>query len=117
MATILDLFKSRKTEIYGGVGGQTFIESQGAINIPRKAALLASSPNAVGALIGNEIGGLVKGSSDRPSDLVFKDKKFFSKPVIISPRAISRGLKYAFDTADGETNDYYIKNNLNHLLF
>lgn len=109
MATILDLFKSRKTEIYGGVGGQTFIESQGAINIPRKAALLASSPNAVGALIGNEIGGLVKGSSDRPSDLVFKDKKFFSKPVIISPRAISRGLKYAFDTADGETNDYYIK--------
>jgi hypothetical protein len=111
MATILDLFKSRKTEIYGGEGGKVFIESQGLINIPRKAALLASSPNAVGALIGNEVGGLVKGSADRPSDLVFNSNKALSKPVIISPRAISRGLKYAFDAGPGEVgpDGYYVK--------
>lgn len=105
MATILDLFKSNKTEIYGGVGGQTYIESQGIVNIPRQTALLASSPNSIGGLIGNEVGGLVKGSADRASDTIFKGKEAFRKPLIINPGAVTRGLRYAVE----EGEEYYIK--------
>ena len=51
MATILDLFKSQKKDIYGK-SNNIRIESRGLINPPRGAALLASSPNALADLIG-----------------------------------------------------------------
>lgn len=105
MATILDLFKSRKEEIYGGEGTSLFIESQGVVNVPRKSALLASSPNAIGGLIGNEVGGLLKGSANRVSDTIFKGKESYRKPLIINPAAITRGLRYAVE----EGEEYYVK--------
>ncbi len=56
MATLKDLFKSKKKELYGLSSG-AIIESRGLINPPRGAALLTSSPDAIADLIGNQIGG------------------------------------------------------------
>ena len=53
MATLLDLFKSQKKDLYGK-SENIRIESRGLINPPRGAALLASSPNALADLIGNQ---------------------------------------------------------------
>jgi hypothetical protein len=80
MATIQDLFKSQKKELYGKTD-DIRIESRGLINPQRGAALLASSPNAVADLIGNQIGGAIGGSANRPSDTIFKGKGVFNKPI------------------------------------
>lgn len=80
MATISDLFKKNQKDIYGTVDNIR-ISSHGLINIPRAAALLTSSPNPLGDLIGNQIGGALGGSANRPSDTIFKSNKFFAKPV------------------------------------
>lgn len=98
--TILDLFKSRQTELYQNEGSKLFIDTKGLINVPRAAALAASSPTAIGALIGNEIGGTLKGTADRPSDTIFRNNKFFSKPVSLFP-GVTEGIE------PGES--YYIK--------
>ena len=84
MATLKDLLKSREEEIYG-ISGTALIESKGLVNIPRQAALLASSPNAIADLIGNQIGGALGGSAKRPSDTIFKDNLPFTKPVSVVP--------------------------------
>ncbi len=104
MATLLDLFKSQKKELYGK-SENVRIESRGLINPPRGAALLASSPNALADLIGNQIGGALKGSANRPSDTIFKNNTPFSKPISLFKS--QDGLKRAIekDTA------YYIKKN------
>lgn len=80
MATISDLFKKNQKDIYGQVD-DIRITTHGLVNIPRAAALLTSSPNPLGDLIGNQIGGALGGSANRPSDTIFKSNKFFAKPV------------------------------------
>ena len=101
MATIEELFKSRKKEVYGTIG-KSIIDSRGLINPPRKAALLASSPKATADIIGNQISGVLKGSANRPSDTIFKNNNNFSKPVTLNPLV---GLKEAVEAGQS----YYIK--------
>jgi len=79
MATIQDLFKSQKKELYGKENIR--IESRGFINPPRLAALITSSPNKIGDIIGNQVGGALGGSANRPSDTIFKGTAFFRKPI------------------------------------
>ena len=110
MAQIIDLFKSAtknpiSNEIYGNDASR--IESRGLVNIPRKAALLASSPNSVADLIGNQISGVLKGSANRPSDTIFKDNKPFSKPITIL-NGLPIGAKEANDRIEVGT-EYYVK--------
>jgi|LakMenEpi03Aug12_release.lakeMendotaPanAssembly.Ray.scaffolds.fasta_scaffold311655_2 hypothetical protein len=102
MATLLDLFKSQKKNLYGK-SENIRIESRGLINPPRAAALLTSSPNALGDLIGNQIGGALGGSANRPSDTIFRGNSFLSKPISLF--RTQSGLKRAIeaDTA------YYVK--------
>ena len=102
MATIKDLFKKQNKDLYG-LKGKLFIESRGLINAPRAAALLTSSPNALGDLIGNQIGGALGGSANRPSDTIFKNNTFFSKPISLGKTR--RGLQ---DAIEKETN-YFVK--------
>jgi hypothetical protein len=80
MATILDLFKSKKTELYGKLDNVR-IESRGLLNPPRGAALLASSPNALADLIGGQIGGAIGGTANRPDDTIFTNASFLAKPI------------------------------------
>lgn len=102
MATIRDLFKKQNKDIYG-LSGKAIIESKGLINPPRGAALLTSSPDALADLIGNQIGGILKGSANRPSDTIFKNKTPFAKPITLGKT--QRGIK---DAIQPDT-DYYIK--------
>jgi hypothetical protein len=102
MATLLDLFKSQKKDLYGK-SENIRIESRGLINPPRAAALLTSSPNALGDLIGNQIGGALKGSANRPSDTIFRGNSFLSKPISLF--RTQSGLRNAVE-AD---TSYYIK--------
>jgi len=102
MATIKDLFKQQNKDLYG-LKGKLFIESRGLINAPRAAALLTSSPDALGDLIGNQIGGALGGSANRPSDTIFKNNTFFSKPISLGKTR--RGLQ---DAIEKEIN-YFVK--------
>lgn len=87
MATIKELFKSQKKNLYG-LSGTILIESRGIINAPRGAALLTSSPNAIADLIGNQIGGAFGGNPNRVSDTIFQNNKVFSKPItLLAPTA------------------------------
>lgn len=101
MATIQDLFKSQKKDIYGS--DEIRIESRGLINPPRGAALLTSSPNAIADLIGNQIGGTLKGSANRPSDTIFSGTGVFSKPISLGKT--QQGLKNAIEPG----KDYFVK--------
>lgn len=82
MATIQDLFKSQKKDLYGKLGNIR-IESRGFVDVARSAALLTSSPNKLGDLIGNQLGGALGGSANRPSDTIFKGTAFFRKPITL----------------------------------
>ena len=105
MATLQDLFKSKKKDLYG-TSENIRITSLGLINPPRGAALLTSSPDALADLIGNQIGGALRGSANRPTDTIFSSKTPFSKPIsLFKTRA---GLQTA---VDGSKKDYYIKDN------
>ena len=103
MATIRELFKSQNKDLYG-LSGKIFIESRGLINPPRGAALLTSSPDAIADLIGNQIGGALGGSANRPSDTIFKNKTPFSRQIsLLAPTtALLRD-------AVSENGVYYIK--------
>ena len=102
MATIKDLFNKQNKDLYG-LSGKAIIESRGLINPPRGAALLTSSPNALADLIGNQIGGALKGSANRPSDTIFKNNTPFSKPISLGKTR--RGLQ---DAIEADSN-YFIK--------
>jgi hypothetical protein len=102
MATLLDLFKSQKRDLYGLSGG-AIIESRGLINPPRGAALLTSSPDTLADLIGNQIGGALKGSANRPSDTIFRNNTPFAKPISLFKT--QNGLKRAID----KDTAYFIK--------
>ena len=102
MATVSDLFKQQNKEIYG-LSGKAIIESRGLINPPRGAALLTSSPSALGDLIGNQIGGALGGSANRPSDTIFKGKSFIDKPISLFKT--QQQLKNAIEPG----KDYFIK--------
>jgi hypothetical protein len=102
MATLKDLFKSKKKELYGLSSG-AIIESRGLINPPRGAALLTSSPDAIADLIGNQIGGALGGSANRPSDTIFKNNTPFSKPISLFKTQESLKRAIEKDTA------YYVK--------
>ena len=105
MATLKDLFKSKKNELYG-LSDNIRITSLGLINPPRGAALLTSSPDALADLIGNQIGGAFGGSANRPTDTIFNSNTPFSKPIsLFKTRA---GLQTA---VDGAKKDYFIKDN------
>jgi hypothetical protein len=81
MPTIADLFKDKENNLYGNE--KIRIESHGLLNPPRAAALVASSPNAIGDLIGGQIAGIIGGSANRPSDTIYGSDSFTSKPVSI----------------------------------
>jgi hypothetical protein len=83
MPTIRELLKKNETDLYG-LSGTALIESKGLVNAPRQVALLASSPNALGDLIGNQIGGAFGGNPNRPSDTIFKGNGVFNKPVTLA---------------------------------
>jgi hypothetical protein len=83
MATLQDLFKSKKTELYGK-SEKIRIDTRGLINPPRAAALLASSPNTIADLIGNQVSGVLKGSANRPGDTIFKNNTVFAKPISLT---------------------------------
>ena len=102
MPTISDLFKSQKKELYGK-SDAIRIDSRGLINPPRGAALLLSSPNSLGDLIGNQIAGAVGGSANRPSDTIFKDKTFINKPISLfnTPSDLRNAVK--------EGDEYFVK--------
>ena len=101
MPTINDLFKSQVKEIYGK-SEKLRIDTRGIINAPRAAALLGSSPDALSSLIGNQIGGALGGSANRPTDTIFrKPTGFFTKPIsLLAPTeallkdAVKEGDKY-----------------------
>ncbi len=104
MATIRDLFKSQKKDLYG-LSGTILIESRGIINAPRGAALLTSSPDGLADLIGNQIGGAFGGNPNRVSDTIFrKPKGILTKPVTLP--AVTQALLR--DSVDANEK-YYIK--------
>lgn len=103
MATLQDLFKKQKSELYST--DKIRIDSLGLINPPRGAALLTSSPNALADLIGNQVGGLLKGSANRPSDTIFKSDGVLSKPISLFKT--QQQLKDAIQS--GEV--YFVKDN------
>jgi hypothetical protein len=104
MPTILDLFDSSKKELYNDE--LIRIESRGLINPPRGAALLASSPNSLGDLIGGQLAGAIGGVANRPSDTIFKGTAFFRKPVTLTAFT-EAGLRDAVDAGE----KYYVKPN------
>jgi len=104
MATILDLFKTNQSDIYGKVDNIR-INSRGLINPPRGAALLLSSPNTIADLIGNQVSGVLKGSANRPSDTIFKSNTPDSKPISLG--TTQSGIKNIVST----NADYFIKDN------
>lgn len=104
MPTIQDLFKSQKNDIYGKSEGIR-IESRGLINPPRVAALLTSSPNKLGDIIGNQIGGALGGSANRPTDTIFRSPAFFRKPISLT--AVTQALLR--DVVQVGKDNYFIK--------
>lgn len=102
MATIRDLFKDQNKDLYG-LSGKLIIESKGLINPPRGAALLTSSPNTLADLIGNQVGGALKGSANRPSDTIFKNNTPFAKPITLGKTQV--GVR---DAIESDT-DYFVK--------
>ena len=103
MATLQDLFKSQKKELYGK-SEAIRIDSRGLINPPRGAALLLSSPNSIGDLIGGQLTGLAgNGSANRPSDTIFKGKSLLSKPISLfkTPGQLRNAIEPG--------TDYYVK--------
>jgi hypothetical protein len=104
MATIQDLFKEQKKELYG-LSGTLLIESRGIINAPRGAALLTSTPDTLADLIGNQIGGALGGNPNRVSDTIFRKPTGFRTKPITLPAVTQALLRDSVDTGE----DYYIK--------
>lgn len=102
MATITQLFKSKKSELYGK-SDNIRIESRGLINPPRGAALLLTSPDPVGDMIGSQIAGVIGGRADRPSDTIFKNNTFWDRPVSLfkTPQALRNAIE--------PNKDYFVK--------
>jgi len=94
MATIKDLFKQKENDLYGTTD-MIRIETHGLVNIPRGAALLASSPDTIGDLIGTQVVGIIKGTANRPSDTIFRNDGFFAKPISLGQTQV--GLQRAAD--------------------
>lgn len=106
MATIQDLFKSQKKDLYG-INGTALIESRGLINPPRSAALVTSSPDALADLIGNQIGGALGGNPNRVSDTIFrKPTGVRTKPVTL-PAVTQALLRDSIEAGQ----DYFVKQN------
>ncbi len=103
MATIKDLFKQQNKDLYG-LKGKLFIESRGLINAPRAAALLTSSPDTLSDLIGNQIGGALGGSANRPTDTIFKNKN----PILNPPISFGKTRRGLQDAVEANTN-YFVK--------
>ena len=111
MATILDLYKdATKNKVSNDLYGKDAprIESKGIINIPRQAALAASSPNAVADLIGNQVAGALGGNANRPTDTIFKNRQPFSRPVSLSPAGVTIEQGKLKNVIEAET-DYFVK--------
>jgi len=102
MPTIADLFKSQQKDLYDNEIVR--IESRGLVNPPRAAALIASSMNTIGDVIGGQLAGAIGGTANRPSDTIFKGNSFIDKPVSIL--GVTEGLLKSSVEAG---KDYYIK--------
>ncbi len=102
MPVITELFKNQQNDLYDNE--KIRIESRGLVNPPRAAALLASSPNAIGDLIGGQLAGTIGGIANRPSDTIYGSDSFLSKPVSI--RGATTGLLQ--NAVEAET-PYYVK--------
>jgi hypothetical protein len=102
MPTIADLFKDKENDLYGNE--KIRIESRGLVNPPRAAALVASSPNAIGDAIGGQLAGIIGGIANRPSDTIYNSDVFLSKPVSIT--GVTEGLLQSSVEAGKE---YYVK--------
>jgi len=102
MPTIADLFKNQQNDLYDNE--KIRIESRGLVNPPRAAALIASSPNAIGDLIGGQLAGIIGGSANRPSDTIYRSDSFTSKPVSIT--GATTGLLQSSIEAG---KDYFVK--------
>lgn len=110
MASITDLFNQKKTEIYNefGKGNNIFIESRGTINTARAAAIVASSPNSVGDLIGGAIvAGTIGGTANRPSDTIFGGTGVFSKPATLITGGSN--IKELLRNSVKSNKDYFVK--------
>ena len=105
MATLLDLFKSQKKELYGKLG-EIRIESKGFVDVARSAALLTSSPNKVADIIGNQAGGALGGFANRPDDTIFRSQLPFAKPITLVALTQAQ-LRDAVEPG----RDYYVKDN------
>jgi hypothetical protein len=108
MPTISDLFKSQRKDLYNNESIR--IESRGIVNPPRAAALIASSPDAIGDVIGGQLAGIIGGVANRPSDTIYKGKKFTDKPVSIT--GVTEGLLRS--SVEAGTN-YYVKRELSNI--
>ena len=102
MPTIADLFKDKEKDLYENEIVR--IESRGLVNPPRAAALLASSMDTIGDVIGGQLAGAIGGTANRPSDTIFKGNSFIDKPV--SLLGVTEGLLKSSVEAG---TDYYIK--------
>lgn len=103
MATIRELFKSQKKDLYG-LSATILIESRGIINPPRIAALATSSPDAIADAIGNQIGGALGGNPNRPSDTIFPGRGVLDKPYTLT-RPTTALLRYGIKGK----KDYFVK--------
>jgi len=86
MATILDLYRdATKNKVSNDIYEKDTarIETKGIINVPRKVALAATSPNSIADLIGSQVAGALRGNANRPSDTIFKNNQPFSKPITL----------------------------------
>jgi len=108
MPTISDLFKSQRKDLYKNESIR--IESRGIVNPPRAAALIASSPNAIGDVIGGQLAGIIGGVANRPSDTIYKGKSFTDKPVSIT--GVTEGL---LRSSVEEGTNYYVKRQLSNI--
>jgi hypothetical protein len=102
MPTIADLFKSQQKDLYDNEIVR--IESRGLVNPPRAAALIASSLDAIGDVIGGQLAGAIGGTANRPSDTIFKGNSFTDKPISIL--GVTEGLLKSSVEAG---TDYYVK--------
>jgi hypothetical protein len=105
MATIRDLFKSQKKDLYGKLG-EIRIESKGFVDVARSAALLTSSPSKVADAIGNQVGGALGGFANRPSDTIFRNETAFAKPITL----VALTQAQLRDSVE-PTTPYFVKDN------
>jgi hypothetical protein len=109
MATLQDLFKKQKSDLYST--DKIRIDSLGLINPPRQAALLLASPNAIGDLIGSAGGALLGGNANRPSDTIFKNNNLLKPSVNIKNNKNELDNNHCNQSNQDYSSEYSYKDN------